>query len=70
MLIFALADALPFATDVAVSVMFGGLGAFAGAVYVMDAPDALDLAESVPHRAPEQPVPESVHVTPLLCGSF
>src|SRR6266850_2572212 len=36
----------------------------------MAAPDALEVLESVPQRAPAQPVPESFQVTPLLCGSF
>ena len=34
------------------------------------APDGLEAVESVPQRAPEQPAPERVQVTPLLCGSF
>ena len=34
------------------------------------APEALELLESAPQDAPLQPVPESVHVTPLFCGSF
>lgn len=36
----------------------------------MPAPDALELADNVPQVAPEQPVPVSVQVTPLFCGSF
>src|SRR6267143_534550 len=36
----------------------------------MAAPDALEVLESVPQRAPTQPAPESFQVTPLLCGSF
>src|SRR6267142_713658 len=36
----------------------------------MAAPDALEVLESVPQRAPAQPAPESFQVTPLLCGSF
>jgi hypothetical protein len=68
--ILALADDLRSATEVAVSVTVGGLGAFAGAVYVTDAPEALEVVERVPQRAPAQPGPESVHVTPLLWGSF
>ena len=66
----ALADDLRSVTEAAVSVTLGGLGAFAGAVYVIDAPDALAAFERVPQSAPVQPAPESVQVTPLLCGSF
>src|SRR6266404_3118879 len=36
----------------------------------MAAPDALEVLDSVPQRAPAQPAPESFQVTPLLCGSF
>ena len=36
----------------------------------MPAPDALELADSVPHVAPEQPLPVKLQVTPLFCGSF
>ena len=68
--ISALPNDLRSVTEVAVIVTVAGLGAFAGAVYVMGAPDALVELESVPQRAPAQPEPESVHVTPLLWGSF
>ena len=64
--ILALAEDLRSVTEAAVSVTLGGLGAFAGAVYVIAAPDALDAFERVPQRAPAQPAPESVQVTPLL----
>jgi hypothetical protein len=37
---------------------------------VMAAPDALLAAESVPHAAPLQPVPDNAQVTPLFCESF
>src|SRR5260221_370848 len=36
----------------------------------MAAPEALLAADKVPHVAPLQPVPVSVHVTPLFCVSF
>jgi hypothetical protein len=61
---------LPSATDCAVRVTVAGDGAVAGAIYVMPAPDALELADSVPHVVPEQPLPVSAHVTPLFSGSF
>jgi hypothetical protein len=54
------------ATDVAVAVTVAEEGKFAGAVYIIAAPEALDVAESVPHAAPLHPAPESVHVTPLF----
>ena len=44
-------------TDLAVSVTAAGEGTFAGAVYVIEAPEALELDESVPHAEPEQPEP-------------
>ena len=68
--ILVLPDDWRSVTEVAVSVTLAGLGAFAGAVYAIDAPDALAELESVPQRAPAQPEPTSVHVTPLLWGSF
>ncbi len=34
------------------------------------APEALELAESVPQEAPVQPAPESVQVTRLFCASL
>ena len=58
------------ATDLAVSVTTAGDGTLAGAVYVMAAPEALEVAESVPQLAPEQPAPLNVHDTPLFCVSF
>jgi hypothetical protein len=36
----------------------------------MGIPEALEVAESEPQAAPEQPVPESDQVTPLFCESF
>jgi hypothetical protein len=66
----AAAVLLVSATDVAVSVTTAGAGTLAGAVYVIAAPDALDVADSVPQVAPEQPAPVSVHVTPLFWESL
>jgi hypothetical protein len=57
-------------TDLAVRVTVAGDGTLAGAVYVIEAPDALELAERVPQVEPEQPEPDKVHVTPLLPESF
>ena len=64
--IVATAVLLTSATDLAVSVTAAGAGTAAGAVYVMAAPDALEVAESVPQIAPVQPAPVNVHVTPLF----
>ena len=36
----------------------------------MATPDTLDVADNVPHVVPLQPVPVSVHVTPLFCASL
>ena len=36
----------------------------------MAVPDALEVVESVPQDAPEQPAPVNVQVTPLFCVSF
>ena len=33
-------------------------------------PEALDVVDKLPHVAPLQPVPLSVHVTPWFCPSF
>jgi hypothetical protein len=62
----ALAKTVESATEVAVSVTVAGLGTFAGAVYVIGAPDALEVFESVPQATPAQPAPVSVQVTPLF----
>ncbi len=59
-----------FATDVAVSVTIPGLGTLAGAVYVTPAPEALLVAESVPHAAAVHPAPDSPQLTPLFALSF
>jgi hypothetical protein len=58
------------ATDVAVSVTTAGAGTLGGAVYVIVAPDALEVADSVPQAAPVQPVPLNAHVTPLFWESL
>jgi hypothetical protein len=58
------------ATDLAVSVTTAGVGTLAGAVYVIAAPDAPEVADSVPQAAPVQPAPLNVHVTPLFWESF
>ena len=55
----ALADLLGSATDVAVTVTNGGLGAVEGAVY---RPDEVILPQSVP----TQPVPLRLQVTAVL----
>ena len=61
---------VPSASEVAVSVTVAGPGVVAGAVYVIAAPEALELAERVPHVAPEQPVPDNAQLTPLFCVSL
>ena len=33
---------------------------------MMEAPEALEVADNVPHVEPEQPEPDSVQVTPLF----
>jgi len=68
--IVAVADFVPSATEVALSVIFAGLGATAGAVYVTTAPEALEFAERIPHVPPLQPEPASVQLTPLAALSF
>ena len=64
------ADFVVSATEVAVSITVAGVGTLAGAIYVMDPPDALDVADNVPHAAPLHPAPESDHITPLLAESL
>ena len=61
------ADFVLSATEVAFKVTEGGAGAAAGALYVTEVVVTL---VSVPQVAPEQPVPESVQLTPLFCVSF
>jgi hypothetical protein len=68
--IVAAPDLVPSLADVAVSVIAAGEGTLAGAVYVIAVPNALDVADSVPHAAPLQAVPDSAQVTPLFCESF
>lgn len=58
---------LVFATEVAVIVTVNAVVTFAGAVY---ATPVVDIPDSVPHAAPEHPVPVSVHVTPALFVSL
>jgi hypothetical protein len=58
------------ATDFAVSVIVAGLGTLPGAVYVMATPEALALADKLPHAAPLQPAPLKLQLTPLFCVSF
>jgi hypothetical protein len=57
-------------TDLAVSVTLAGVGALAGALYVIAVPEALLAAESVPHAAPLQPAPDKAQVTPAFELSF
>ena len=64
--IAAAADLVPSETEVAVSVTKAGDGTLAGAVYEMGAPEALELAESVPQAAPLQPAPDNDQATPLF----
>jgi hypothetical protein len=52
----ALADLVPSATEVAVTVTLAGLGTVPGAVY-------RPVEETVPHAAPVQPVPVRLQVT-------
>jgi hypothetical protein len=68
--IVAVADFVPSATEVALSVTFAGLGTTAGAVYVTPAPEALEFAERVPHVPPLHPEPASVQFTPLAALSL
>jgi len=66
----AVARLVVSATELAVIVTVAGVGTPAGAIKVIGAPEALAVAESVPHVAPLQPAPESVQTTPLSCESF
>ncbi len=70
MVIVVDADLLGSATEVATAATIAGEGAFAGAVKVIAAPEALAAADNVPHDAPLQPAPLKDHVTPLFCESF
>jgi len=66
MVIVAVSDLVLSATAIAVSTTVAGLGRPAGAVKVIDIPDALELADSVPQLAPLQPAPETDQLTPLF----
>jgi hypothetical protein len=66
----AAADFVLSARDVDLRVTAAGTGTFAGAVYVMAAPDALEVVDSVPQDVSWQLEPNSTQVTPLFCGSF
>jgi hypothetical protein len=57
-------------TEVAVTITVAGVGTLLGAIYVIAVPEALVVPDKVPHVAPLQPAPLSVHVTPLFCASF
>ena len=58
-------------TEVTVIVTTGFAGSAAGAVYVVGAPLAVVEGVIVPHPGEHEPAPcVSVHVTPLLAGSF
>ncbi|HXM16188.1 MAG TPA: hypothetical protein VN933_13175 [Candidatus Eremiobacteraceae bacterium] len=67
--IIAIADFVVSATDVAVNVTIGGLGATPGAVYTIGVPEALVAADKPPHVAPPHSAPARVHVTPSFEGS-
>ncbi len=54
----------------AVTVTVAGVGALAGAVYVIAAPEGPEAADKVPQAAPEQPGPFNDQITPLFCASF
>jgi hypothetical protein len=71
MVIFAGADLAASVTEAAVNVTDGFAGALEGPVYRMGAPEALEVAESVPQPGEQFP-PDcvSVQVTPLFCESF
>jgi hypothetical protein len=67
--IVAVAFFVLFDTDVAVKVTVAGFGALPGALYVTGTPDALDVADKVPHALPLHPVPDSVQRTPRFLQS-
>jgi hypothetical protein len=70
MVITAVAETLESAADVATNETRGELGTWVGAVYVMVVPDAVVVAESVPHAFLLQFAPERLQLTPLFCVSF
>ena len=66
--IVAEADFVPSLTDVAVNVTIAGFGNAAAAVYVIAVPEALDVADSVPH--PPAVAHDAAHVTPFAALSL
>lgn len=69
--IVAAADFEVSETEVAVNVTAAGTGTEAGAVYTSAAPDAVEVADSVPQKElVAHPAPERLQVTPLLALSF
>jgi hypothetical protein len=56
--------------EVAVTVTVAGFGTALGAVYITETPEALLVADSVPHVAPVHPIPETVQFTPAFFESF
>jgi hypothetical protein len=66
--IVADADLVASVTDVAVSVTVAGLGIAAGPVKVIAAPEALVVADKVPH--PLAVAHDIAHVTPFTAVSF
>jgi hypothetical protein len=62
----AVAALVVSATDFAVSVTVAGFGTLDGAVYVIAVPEALVLADKVPHVAPLHPEPLNVQLAPLF----
>jgi hypothetical protein len=69
MVTVAISDLVLSATALAVSITLAGFGKIFGAVYVIDIPDALDIADSVPQLAALQPAPETDQLTPLFWRS-
>lgn len=65
----AISDVVLSATALAVTITFAGFGTVFGAVYVIEIPDALDIADNVPHVAALQPAPETDQLTPLFWRS-
>ena len=66
MVTVATSDLVLSATALAVSTTVAGLGTTFGAVYVIDIPDTLDIADSVPQFAPLHPAPETDQLIPLF----
>lgn len=63
-------DFVGSAADAAVRLMVADGGICDGGVYVIGAPEALNVAERVPQVLPLQPEPERVQETPLFCASL